>query len=148
MGEVIPHATLAHLADLLHSQGKQIVTTNGCFDLLHVGHVRILQAARQLGDVLIVGINSDESVRKLKGPQRPITKQSDRAEILASLSCVDFVTIFVEDTPIEFLKVVKPSIHVKGSDYRPEDLAEKPIVESFGGQLKLLELVPNYSTSS
>src|ERR1043166_4038641 len=119
MGNVISRADLSALSDKLKAEGKRIVTTNGCFDLLHVGHVRILKAARELGDVLIVGINSDASVRELKGESRPITPENERAEILSSLWFVDFVTVFSEDTPVEFLRQVKPWIHVKGSDYKP-----------------------------
>ena len=148
MGVIVPREELEDLSRLLRAKGKHIITTNGCFDLLHVGHVRILKRARELGDVLIVGINSDKSVQKLKGKARPITGQDDRAEILASLSSVDYVTIFSEDTPIEFLKAVRPDIHVKGSDYLACDLAETPVVESFGGAVQILELVPNRSTSS
>jgi len=148
MGTVVSREDLERLAESLRTQGKTLVTTNGCFDLLHVGHVRILKAARELGDALIVGLNSDRSVAKLKGPTRPITPENDRAEILASLACVDFVTIFDEDTPVEFLKLVKPNIHVKGSDYRAADLEETPVVEGFGGRIALLDLVPDRSTSS
>jgi len=148
MGTVVSREDLPQLAESLRAQGKTVVTTNGCFDLLHVGHVRILKAAKELGDALIVGLNSDRSVANLKGPTRPITSENDRAEILASLACVDFVTVFDEDTPVEFLKLVRPNIHVKGSDYKPGDLAETPVVEGFGGRVKILELVPDRSTSS
>lgn len=148
MGKVVKPDELPELAASLRKAGKRIVTTNGCFDLLHVGHVRILKAARELGDVLVVGVNSDRSVKKLKGATRPITVENDRAEILSNLACVDYVTIFDEDTPVEFLKIVKPDIHVKGSDYKPEDLEETPVVESFGGQVKILDLVPDRSTTS
>jgi glycerol-3-phosphate cytidylyltransferase len=147
MGSIIARSELEELARKLKSEGKRIVTTNGCFDLLHVGHVRILKAARELGDVLILGLNSDASVRKLKGPSRPITVENDRAEILSSLWAVDYVTIFPEDTPDEFLKHVKPDIHVKGADYKPEHLSETPIVESFGGEVRILALVPGRSTT-
>jgi glycerol-3-phosphate cytidylyltransferase len=148
MGKVVKRDELPELAASLRKAGKRIVTTNGCFDLLHVGHVRILKAAREMGDVLVVGVNSDRSVKKLKGAARPITGENDRAEILSSLACVNYVTIFDEDTPVEFLKIVKPDIHVKGSDYKPEDLEETPVVESFGGQVKILDLVPDRSTTS
>ena len=148
MGTVVRREDLERVADDLRKQGKRLVTTNGCFDLLHVGHVRILKAARALGDVLIVGLNDDASVRRLKGDGRPINNQDDRAEILTSLACVDFVTVFPEDTPVEFLALVKPAIHVKGADYKPGDLAETPVVERFGGEVKILELVPDRSTSS
>jgi D-glycero-beta-D-manno-heptose 1-phosphate adenylyltransferase len=139
---------LAQIAERLHNQGKKIVTTNGCFDILHVGHVRILDAAREFGDVLIVGLNSDDSVKRLKGPTRPVNSQLDRAEILAALKSVDYVWIFTEDTPVEFLKLVKPHIHVKGADYAPSQLAETPVVESFGGRIEILSLVPGKSTTS
>ncbi|MGD9683054.1 MAG: D-glycero-beta-D-manno-heptose 1-phosphate adenylyltransferase [Candidatus Obscuribacterales bacterium] len=149
MENILARNELAGLAEDLRKSGKKIVTTNGCFDIIHVGHTRILKQARSLGDVLVVGINSDDSVRRLnKGPTRPINSQDDRAEVLASLACVDFVTIFDEETPVEFLKEIKPDIHVKGSDYRPEDLAETPVVESFGGRVHILALVPGKSTSS
>lgn len=148
MGSVIAMSELTRLSDQLRAEGKKIVTTNGCFDLLHVGHVRILKAARQQGDVLIVGLNSDDSVRRLKGPARPINNEDDRAEVLASLASVDFVVVFAEDTPVEFLKCIKPHVHVKGSDYKPDDLAETPVVRGFGGEVKIMELVPERSTSS
>ncbi|SRR5579875_141520 len=148
MGSVVSRAELADLAARLRAEGKKIVTTNGCFDLLHVGHVRSLNAASRLGDVLIIGLNSDLSVRKLKGPSRPITPEGERAEILCNLRCVDFVTIFPEDTPVEFLKLVKPDVHAKGADYKREALAETPVVESWGGRVELLPLVPDHSTSS
>jgi rfaE bifunctional protein nucleotidyltransferase chain/domain len=131
----------------MRRDGKRIVTTNGCFDLLHVGHVRSLKSAKALGDVLVVGLNSDDSVRRLKGPSRPVNSQEDRAEVLSSLECVDFVSIFDEDTPVEFLKAVKPNIHVKGGDYKPSDLAETPVVEGMGGRVHIIELVPGRSTT-
>jgi rfaE bifunctional protein nucleotidyltransferase chain/domain len=148
MGTVVSRSDLSKLADSLRAQGKRIVTTNGCFDLLHIGHIRILKAARELGDILVVGLNSDASVRKLKGDSRPITPEHERAEILSSLNFVDYVTVFTEDTPVEFLHLVKPAIHVKGSDYRPSDLAETPVVEQYGGKVQIRELVPNHSTSA
>jgi len=147
MGTVVPRSALERLGNELRSQGKKIVSTNGCFDLLHVGHTRILKAARELGDVLIVGLNSDASVQKLKGSSRPINQDSDRAEILTSLDCVDYVTIFDEDTPVQFLELLKPDIHVKGADYKPEHLAETPVVEKHGGQVRILKLVPGKSTT-
>lgn len=148
MGTVLTRDALeAHLNEL-REQGKSIVSTNGCFDILHVGHVRILKQSKDLGDILVVGINSDASVKRLKGEDRPINTQDDRAELLSSLECVDIVSIFDEGTPVEFLKVVKPDIHVKGADYKPQDLEETPIVESFGGEVKILPLVPQKSTTS
>lgn len=112
--------------------------TNGCFDILHIGHVRYLQDARALGDMLVIGVNSDSSVRKLKGPERPVVREHERVEILAALECVDYVTVFSEDTPIELILAIKPSVHVKGGDYRPEDLPEAPIVESIGGRVEIV----------
>ena len=145
---IIDRAKLKQISDNLKLSGLKVVTTNGCFDILHSGHVGILSSARALGDVLIVGINSDESVRKLKGPGRPINSEQDRAEVLSALRSVDFVTIFAEDTPVEFLTIVRPNIHVKGADYKPEQLAETPVVERFGGKVQILDLLPGKSTSS
>lgn len=148
MGRVLSreelHKELQHLRD----QGKKIVTTNGCFDLLHVGHVRFLKAARALGDVLAVGLNSDPSVRRLKGENRPINNQCDRAEVLSSLDCVDFVSIFDEDTPVEFIKAAHPDLHAKGADYKPEDLEETPVVRAMGGDVRIIDLVPGRSTTN
>jgi rfaE bifunctional protein nucleotidyltransferase chain/domain len=138
---------MRHEAERLRKAGKRIVTTNGCFDLLHVGHVRSLKAAKQLGDILIVGLNSDASVSRLKGSDRPLNSQSERAEILASLACVDYVSIFDEDTPVELLKAIRPNVHAKGGDYTPAQLAETPVVESFGGEVHIIDLVAGHSTT-
>jgi rfaE bifunctional protein nucleotidyltransferase chain/domain len=148
MGQIVTRNELAKRISAFKSANQKIVTTNGCFDILHVGHVRILNEAKALGDILIVGINSDESVRRLKGDARPIVSQDDRAEILANLQAVDLVTIFDEDTPVEFLQVAKPDIHVKGQDYNSKELAEKPVVEAMGGSVKLLPLVASKSTTA
>jgi glycerol-3-phosphate cytidylyltransferase len=148
MGSVLTLEALAKKVADLKSQGKKLVTTNGCFDILHVGHVRFLKAARALGDTLIVGLNTDLSVRKLKGVKRPIQGQDDRAEILSSLACVDYVCLFDEDTPVEFLKVIKPNFHAKGADWQPSDLAETPVVEAGGGKLQIIDLVPGKSTTN
>ena len=148
MGEVVKREALSALSKALKKNGKKIVTTNGCFDILHVGHVRALKQSQAQGDVLIVGLNSDESVRRLKGPARPIVHEEDRAELLASLACVDYVTIFPEDTPVEFLKLVQPDVHVKSADYTPERLEETPIVEAGGGKVVILHLVPGRSTTN
>lgn len=148
MGRVVQASELETVAQAERQAGHKVVTTNGCFDILHLGHARILQQARELGNCLIVGVNSDSSVSRLKGPDRPINPESDRAELLAHLGCVDYVYIFDEDTPVEFLKIVKPNIHVKGADYSAAQLAETPVVESFGGEVRLLSLVPNKSTTS
>lgn len=148
MGAVTTRDELARKVAELKADGKKVVTTNGCFDLLHVGHVRFLKAARALGDALVVGMNTDASVRKLKGEKRPIQNENDRAEILSSLACVDFVCLFDEDTPVELLKALKPNVHAKGADYKPSDLAETPVVESFGGRLEIIDLVPGRSTTN
>lgn len=148
VGRVLTAEKLSQIAQEAKAKGRKVVTTNGCFDILHVGHARILQEAKGLGDILIVGLNSDASVKRLKGPERPINNENDRAEMLAHLASVDYVYIFEEDTPVEFLKLVKPDIHTKGADYTTDKLAETPVVESFGGVVKLLSLVPHKSTSS
>lgn len=147
MSPVLKADELAQYCQAQKADGKVVVTTNGCFDILHVGHVRILQEAKALGDCLVIGLNSDDSVKRLKGASRPINPQDDRAEVLLALGCVDAVYIFDEDTPVDFLKAAKPNIHVKGADYKKEDLAETPVVESFGGRIELLALVPNKSTT-
>jgi rfaE bifunctional protein nucleotidyltransferase chain/domain len=148
MKEVVNINELAKVVAVLKANGKRIVTTNGCFDILHKGHVSILQAAKEMGDVLIVGLNSDDSVRKLKGASRPINNENDRAAVLAALKSVDFVTIFTEDTPVEFLKAVKPDIHVKGADYSKDKLEETPVVEAAGGKVVLLPITKGLSTTS
>lgn len=148
MGAVVNKEELVSLCEQARRDKRVVVTTNGCFDILHVGHVRILKQAKSLGDILIIGLNSDGSVRRLKGPERPINRTEDRAEILSSLACVDYVFVFDEDTPVEFLKLAKPNIHVKGADYKPSDLAETPVVESLGGRVEILTLVPDKSTSN
>ena len=114
---------------------KTIVTTNGCFDLIHVGHLRYLQAAKKLGDLLVVGINSDSSVRKLKGEKRPLIPENERAEMLAGLNCVDYVVIFPELEPISLLSELKPDIHVKGGDYTIEQVIERKVVEENRGKV-------------
>ncbi|GAB4465176.1 MAG: D-glycero-beta-D-manno-heptose 1-phosphate adenylyltransferase [Armatimonadaceae bacterium] len=135
-------------AEALRAQGKRIVFTNGVFDILHVGHVRYLQAARELGDVLFVGINSDLSVRRLKGPTRPINPETERAEVIAALKCVEAVCVFAEDTPMALIERVRPHIHAKGGDYKtPDALPETPLVRSLGGEVVILPLVPDRSTT-
>lgn len=138
------------LADALElRKGRSLVFTNGVFDLLHVGHVRYLRQARALGDVLIVGVNSDESVRRLnKGPERPLNSAEDRIEVLEALRWVDGAVEFSEDTPVELIRQLMPEIHVKGGDYRVEDLPETPIVEAYGGRVEILPFVVGRSTTS
>ena len=132
------------LASKLHSQGKKIVFTNGCFDILHVGHVKYLEVAKRYGDVLILGLNADSSVRKLKGPTRPINTQDDRAYILASLESVDYVVIFEEETPYELIKLIKPHVLVKGGDYEGKEVVGQDIAD----ELKLVQFVDGKSTTN
>jgi len=136
------------LLDDRRGRGKTIVFTNGCFDLLHVGHVKYLQKARQLGDLLVLGLNSDASIRRLKGPKRPLIGQEERAHILAALDCIDYVVIFNEDTPLELITALRPHILVKGGDYTPEGVVGKEIVESYGGRVELIQFVDGRSTSN
>lgn len=123
------------------------VFTNGCFDILHVGHLHTLMAAKSEGDLLIVGLNSDSSVKALKGPSRPVNCQEERAEMLAALECVDMVVIFSEETPLKLIEQLKPDVHVKGGDYKEEDLPEAALVKSFGGRIVLAKLIPGRSTT-
>ncbi len=139
---------LSKVVTQLKDEGKKIVTTNGCFDLLHTGHISYLSEAATFGDILIVGVNSDKIVENLKGPGRPVQKESDRAFIIASLKMVDFTFVFPEPDPREFLKILKPDIHVKGGDYTPEQLPEREIVEAHGGRIVIVSFVDGYSTTS
>lgn len=136
------------LVEILKSQNKKVVFTNGCFDILHIGHLRYLNEAKKQGDVLIIGVNSDASVKRLKGESRPINNQFDRAEMLSGLKAVDYTVIFEEDTPEELIATLKPSIHVKGGDYKKEDLPETKIVESYGGEVRILSFVEGKSTTN
>jgi rfaE bifunctional protein nucleotidyltransferase chain/domain len=130
-----------------NEEGKQIVFTNGCFDLLHRGHVDYLAKAADLGDVLVIGVNTDASVSKLKGPHRPIQDEQSRMQILASLGFVDAVILFDEDTPYNLIQMVQPDVLVKGSDYKPEDIVGYDIVTAKGGSVKTIDFIPGYSTS-
>jgi D-beta-D-heptose 7-phosphate kinase / D-beta-D-heptose 1-phosphate adenosyltransferase len=139
---------LQKLVENLKTAGKKIVFTNGCFDLLHVGHVRYLEEAKALGDILIVGVNSDRSVRQLKGPDRPILPQEERAEVLSGLGCVDFVTVFDESTPLNLIAFLQPQILVKGGDWSKETIVGKDVVEKSGGEVVVLPFVDGSSTSN
>jgi rfaE bifunctional protein nucleotidyltransferase chain/domain len=125
-----------------------LVCTNGCFDLLHPGHVSYLRAARALGDALIIGLNSDISINKLKGPSRPVVPEFDRATVLEALESVDAVVVFDEDTPIRLLREVKPAVYVKGGDYRVEDLPEAEVAAEIGAEVKILPFETGYSTTA
>jgi rfaE bifunctional protein nucleotidyltransferase chain/domain len=138
------------LADVLPGirRGKNVVFTNGCFDLLHAGHVDLLTRARALGDLLVVGLNDDGSVRRLKGPTRPVTPMEQRAYVLAGLSCVDYVTPFAEDTPLELITALGPDVLVKGGDWPVERIVGGDVVLARGGRVVSLALVPGLSTSA
>lgn len=136
------------LSNKLKAAGKKVVFTNGCFDILHVGHVRYLTAARALGDCLIVGLNTDESVRRLKGPSRPINDENDRAEILSALSVVDYVVLFGEATAAALITGIKPDVYVKGGDYAIETLPEAKVVAEYGGKTVLIPMVHGKSSSN
>ncbi len=126
---------------------RRIVFTNGCFDVLHLGHTSYLRQARELGDLLVVAVNSDASVRRLKGPDRPVNAEDDRAAVLAALECVDYVTVFDDDTPIPLIRELRPDVYVKGGDYSPEMLAEAEVVQAYGGDVQMVGYVPAHSTT-
>jgi len=146
-GEKVSIDQLMNAIQAYKAEGKRIVTTNGCFDLLHVGHLHNLSEARSLGDVLIVGLNSDSSVRQLKGPGRPIVNETDRAAMLIALKVVDHVVVFDDLLPNDFLSLVRPDIHCKAGDYDEDGLPEAEGVRAHGGEVRILPLVPGYSTS-
>jgi D-beta-D-heptose 7-phosphate kinase/D-beta-D-heptose 1-phosphate adenosyltransferase len=139
---------LAALVDGHKLNGKKIVFTNGCFDLLHVGHVKYLQKARSFGDMLILGLNTDDSVRRLKGEKRPLICEEERSHILAALDCVDYVTLFDEDTPVNLIQALKPDVLVKGADYTVEGVVGHDLVEKWGGRVELVEFVGGRSTTT
>jgi D-glycero-beta-D-manno-heptose 1-phosphate adenylyltransferase len=147
--KIVELKELSNRCEKLRSAGKKIVATNGCFDLLHVGHVRYLQAARALGDLLVVGLNGDRSVIELKGAGRPITTQHDRAEILAALECVDLVTVFPELRAAKFLAAVRPAVYVKGGDYTARTLDEEELVilKETEAAIRLIPFEAGYSTT-
>ena len=146
-GAIYTREDMAVLAAQLRGQGKRIVFTNGCFDLLHAGHIQYLQQSRAQGDVLIVGINSDASVRRLKGPARPVIGELDRAHLLAALSCVDYVVPFDEDTPLALIRAIRPDVLTKGADYSVETVVGHELLDEWGGRVHLVPLRENASTS-
>lgn len=148
MGKVISQEELLQVAAREKRGGRRIVFTNGCFDLLHPGHVRSLAEARALGDVLIVAVNSDRSARGNKGPERPLVPEKDRAEVVAALASVDYVTIFDEPTPRELISRVLPHVLVKGADWAPDQVVGREEVEAAGGRVVSIPLVPGYSTTA
>jgi D-beta-D-heptose 7-phosphate kinase/D-beta-D-heptose 1-phosphate adenosyltransferase len=149
--KVVSWPRLLELREQARTQDQTVVWTNGCFDLLHVGHIHTLQAARSHGDLLIVGVNSDDSVRRLKGPSRPIVPAGERAEILGALACVDYVIVFDELTPVTALARLKPDVHCKGADYAPphgKPIPEADLVKSYGGRIEFLPMFASASTSN
>jgi len=130
------------------TRGARIVFTNGCFDLLHVGHIRYLREAKRMGDLLVVGINTDDSVRRLKGPSRPVQPEQDRAEILAALECVDYVVSFDQDTPIAVIERLEPDVLVKGADWQVDRIVGREVVEGSGGRVATIAYVKGISTSA
>lgn len=147
MGKVLPLDQLRIEREGIRNAGKKVVFTNGCFDLIHPGHVRYLQQARALGDALIIALNSDRSVRELKGDNRPILTQDERAEVMAALACIDFVTIFDEPTPREIITALLPDILVKGGDWGVDQIVGREEVEAAGGQVMSLPFVDGCSTT-
>jgi D-beta-D-heptose 7-phosphate kinase/D-beta-D-heptose 1-phosphate adenosyltransferase len=145
--KVVGWDQLLELRDTWRRNDRRVVWTNGCFDLLHVGHVRSLEAAASLGDVLVVGVNADATVAALKGPGRPIVPAAERAEVVAALEVVDHVVLFDEPTPEAALDRLRPEVHTKGSDYADKPIPERAVVEAYGGTVELLPLVPGVSTT-
>ncbi len=147
MEKIVSQEELIEIAAREKREGRRVVFTNGCFDLLHPGHVRCLAEARALGDVLIVAVNSDRSMRAIKGSERPLVPEQDRAEVLAALASVDYVTIFDEPTPRELISRVLPNLLVKGADWAPGEVVGRQEVEAAGGRVVSIPLVPGYSTT-
>lgn len=145
---VVDHDELATAVEAARQAGRRVVFTNGCFDVVHRGHTTYLRQARDLGDLLVVALNDDDSVRRLKGPERPINPAEDRAGVLAALACVDLVTVFATDTPIPLIERLRPEVYVKGGDYSPEMLTETEVVRGYGGEVVMVDYVPEHSTSA
>jgi len=147
MGNVVSLQELLVARKRIKNEGKRVVFTNGCFDILHRGHVEYLRKAKALGDVLVVGVNTDSSVRRIKGPDRPVIDESDRAFVLAALASVDYVCLFNEDTPYELIRALVPDILVKGADWAIEKVVGRDIVEAAGGSVQTIEFLPDRSTT-
>ena len=145
---LIAREDIEKFCEVLRKGGKRVVFTNGCFDILHAGHVRYLEKARALGDCLVLGLNSDASVRRLKGLSRPVNREEDRAEVVGALKSVDYVTVFDEPTASELIALVKPAVYAKGGDYTLDTLPEAKIVQSYGGEVAFIDLVEGRSTTN
>lgn len=148
MGQVVNRIEIVEIVEDLKKQNKKVVFTNGCFDILHIGHVRYLKESAKCGDILVIGLNSDSSVKRLKGETRPINNESDRAELLSELGFVDYVVIFEQDSPVELLDEIKPNIYTKGADYTLETLPEAETVLKNGGKVEFINLVEGKSTTN
>ncbi len=148
MGKVVNEKELKEIVENLKKQNKKTVFTNGCFDIIHIGHVRYLKASKQYGDILIVGLNSDSSVKKLKGDSRPVNNQNDRAEILSEFNFVDYVIIFDENSPAYLLDRIKPDIYTKGADYTMDNLPEAPVVIKNNIEVHFINFVEGKSTTN
>ena len=148
MGKILSRDNLRAEIESLHRQGKKIVFTNGCFDILHAGHTRYLSEARKLGDVLVLALNSDRSVRALKGPMRPIVPEAERAEVLAALSSVDYVTVFDEMTPLALIEFLRPDVIVKGGDWAEKDIVGADAVRTWGGRVAVMPELEGASTTN
>jgi rfaE bifunctional protein nucleotidyltransferase chain/domain len=146
--KILGREALIRFCNTRRARGEKIVFTNGCFDILHRGHLDLIARAADLGNILVVGVNTDDSVRRLKGPKRPITKENDREFQLASLLCVDAVCLFDEDTPKELIEAIKPDVLVKGGDYTIDKIVGADNVMSYGGKVEIIPFLPGYSTTS
>jgi D-glycero-beta-D-manno-heptose 1-phosphate adenylyltransferase len=146
--KILGQKKLASILARARAKGKRIVFTNGCFDIIHVGHVKYLASAKKLGDILVIGLNSDKSVRKIKGPSRPVNTEKDRAIVMAALGSVDFITTFGEDTPEKLIKILKPDVLVKGGDWKIKDIVGGDFVKANGGKVVSIPFVKGRSTSS
>ncbi len=145
--KIIPRSRIKNLMGDLRKQGQKVVFTNGCFDLLHVGHIRYLRKARTLGDCLIIGLNSDRSVRSIKDPHRPLIPEDQRAEVLAALEYVDYIVLFDEADPLKVIEEIRPDVLVKGADWPMDKIIGADLVHAYGGEVRRVELVPSISTS-
>ncbi len=148
MGRIVSLEEIGVIVEDLKNKGKKIVTTNGVFDIFHVGHAHSLKSAKEQGDILVVGLNSDSSVKQYKDDKRPVINQTERAALLAELSYVDYVVIFNETDPRAFLEVVKPNVHVKSGDWSPEKMVETPVVRKNGGEVKIVPFIGTFSTTN
>lgn len=146
--KIFSRSELKVLLGKARAEGRRVVFTNGCFDLLHPGHVRYLEAARAMGDILVVALNSDRSVRRIKGPSRPVQSEKARCEVVAALHCVDFVTRFEEETPLEVIGDLLPDVLVKGGDWSPDRIVGRDVVEGRGGEVRSIRFEEGYSTTS